>query len=124
MAKSSVNPDPDYQAKLAHYDRLVATIPGLDRKGAANPYTSLNGAMFSYLHPSGMLALRLPPGAREAFLETHETTLFQAYGIVQKEYVTVPDHLLADPEQLRDAFRASYDYVKTLKPKPTSKTKR
>ena len=25
--------------KLALYDALIATIPGLERKGAANPYT-------------------------------------------------------------------------------------
>ncbi len=40
MAKTSANTDPAYQAKLAHYRRLVKTVPGLELKGAANPYTS------------------------------------------------------------------------------------
>jgi hypothetical protein len=84
------------------------------------PYTSMNGNMFSYLHPSGRLALRLAKEDRERFLEEHATTLFEAYGVVQKEYVTVPAALLADTDRLRAHFRASYDYVAALKPKPTT----
>ncbi len=38
--------------KLALYEKLIATNPKIKRKGAANPYTSLNGHMFSYLDPS------------------------------------------------------------------------
>jgi hypothetical protein len=30
----------------------------------------------------------------EKFLRKHKTTLFEAYGVVMKEYVTVPDSLL------------------------------
>jgi hypothetical protein len=48
--------------KLELYEKLVRTNPKVERKGAANPYTSLNGHMFTYLNPSGSLALRLPPG--------------------------------------------------------------
>jgi hypothetical protein len=51
--------------KLVLYEKLVSTIPKIKRKGAANPYTSLNGHMFSYLNPSGSLALRLPEKERE-----------------------------------------------------------
>ena len=35
--------------KQALYDKLLATHPKIERKGAANPYTSLNGHMFTYL---------------------------------------------------------------------------
>jgi hypothetical protein len=31
------------------YDKLIATNPKIERKGAANPYTSLNGNMFTLL---------------------------------------------------------------------------
>jgi hypothetical protein len=124
MAKGPVSDDPDYRRKLEAYERIVATIPGLERKGAANPYTSVNGNMSSYLHPSGAMALRLPPGLREEFLAAYDTNLFEAYGIVQKEYVTVPDALLADTEVLRRYFRASFDYVAGLKPKPTKGRKK
>jgi hypothetical protein len=36
--------------KIALYDKVVATISHVERKGAANPYTSVNGNMFSPLH--------------------------------------------------------------------------
>ncbi len=123
MAKPAKNPDPAYQLRLAAYERIAETIPEVERKGAANPYTALNGNMFSYLHPSGAMALRLPPEAREAFLARYGTSLFEAYGVVQKEYVTVPDDLLADTAALAPHFAASFAYARTLKPKPTTKKK-
>ena len=54
--------------KLALYEKLITTNSKIKRKGAANPYTSLNGHMFSYLDPSGSLALRLPEDGREKLL--------------------------------------------------------
>jgi hypothetical protein len=106
---------------VALYEKLVATNPQVELKGAANPYTSLNGNMFSYLHPSGKVALRLPEQERETFLKDHKTTLFEAYGVVQKEYVTVPDALLKKTGELQRYFEISFAYVKTLKAKPTKK---
>jgi hypothetical protein len=109
--------------KLELYDKLIATHPKIERKGAANPYTSLNGHMFTYLNPSGSLALRLPQDEREVFLKKYKTTLFEAYGVVMKEYVKVPDSLLANTKELRKYLKLSYAYIETLKPKPTTKKK-
>jgi len=53
---------------LALYEQLVATIPGVERKGDTIPYTSVNGHMFSNLTKAGKLALRLPEDEREAFI--------------------------------------------------------
>jgi hypothetical protein len=103
------------------YDQLVGTNPEIERKGAANPYTSVNGHMFSYLHPSGSMALRLPEGEREKFLEKYKAKLFEAYGVVQKEYVTVPDSLLRNTKELKKHFDVSYRYVLSLKPKATKR---
>jgi TfoX/Sxy family transcriptional regulator of competence genes len=110
--------------KLALYEKLVKTNPKIELKGAANPYTSLNGHMFTYLNQSGSLALLLPEDEREKFLKKYKTTLFEAYGAVMKEYVTVPDSLLRDTKTLQQYFQLSYEYIKTLKPKPTTKTKK
>jgi hypothetical protein len=107
--------------KLDLYEKLVATNPKIERTGAANPYTSLNGHMFTYLNPSGSLALRLPADEREKFLNKYKTTLFEAYGAVMKEYVTVPDSLLRNTKELQKYFALSYQYVGSLKPKPTKK---
>jgi hypothetical protein len=106
------------QEKLELYDKLIATHPDLERKGAANPYLSLNGHMLSYLHATGSVALKLPPVAREVFLAKYNTKLFEAYGVVQRDFVTVPDDLLERTEELAPYLVMSYDYVKTLKPKP------
>ena len=114
---------PDIPAdKLALYDKLIATMPEIERKGAANPYTSLNGHMFSLLlGPKGVMALRLPEDEREEFLRKHNTT---PYGAVMREYVTVPDVLLKNTKALGKYLAISYAYIKTLKPKPTTKKKR
>jgi len=106
---------------LELYDKLVGTNRNVQRKGATVPYTSVNGNMFSYLHSSGALALRLSKGEREKFLERYETKLFEAYGVVQKEYVTVPAALLANTDELKPYFEMSYEYTKSLKPKATKK---
>ena len=102
------------------YDKLIATIPEIQRKGAANPYTCLNGNMFTLLHQS-RLAIRLPDGKREEFLKKYKTTLYEAYGTVMPEYVAVPDALLKNTKELRKYLELSYEYVKTLRPKPTKK---
>jgi len=104
--------------KIKLYNKLVAGHSDAVRKGDTIPYTSLNGHMYSYFSKDGFLALRLPESARGEFLEKYNTTLVTAYGIVQKEYVTVPDSLLADTGQLQPYFDLSYQYVSTLKPKP------
>jgi len=110
--------------KLDLYERLVATNPKVERKGATVPYTSVNGHMFSYLSKEGKLALRLPPGEREAFLKRYSAKLCDAYGKVQPEYVEVPDSLLAATAELKIYFDCSYRYVSSLKPKPTKTKKR
>jgi hypothetical protein len=110
----------DHADAARRYAELVATIPEAQLKGAKMPYTSMNGNMYSYLGDNGV-ALRLPVGAREEFLSAYRTTLYHAYGIIQKEYVTVPDALLASLEELAPFFRISFDYAKTLKPKATKR---
>jgi TfoX/Sxy family transcriptional regulator of competence genes len=103
------------------YEKLLATHPEIERKGDANPYTALNGNMFTLLHQSQTLAIRLPAEEREKFLKRYNTTLFEAYGAVMKEYVRVPDSLLNKTAQLQKYLEISYEYAKKLKPKPTKK---
>ncbi len=105
------------------YEKLIATNPKLELKGDANGYTSLNGNMFTLFDSSGRLAIRLPEAEREKFLKKYKTTLFEAYGAVMKEYVAVPDELLEKTAELKKYFDSSYEYAKTLKPKPTTTTK-
>jgi hypothetical protein len=108
-------------ATIALYDKVISTVRGIERKGDTVPYTSLNGNMFSYLTKDGSLAIRLPKDKIEAFLTKHKTKLCEAYGIVQKEYVMVPDTLLKNTGELKKHFAESYNYAASLKPKPTKK---
>ena len=115
--KSNITPE-----KLALYERLIATHPEIERKGDNNPYTSMNGNMFTYMDPnSALVAIRLPAAEREKFLKKYKTKLFEAYGAVMKEYVTVPDSLLGKTVELKKYLAMSYEYAKTLKPKPSRK---
>lgn len=108
--------------KVALYEKLLATQPEAERKGADNPYTAVNGNMFSLLlSPEGRMALRLPKEEREQFLKKYKTALFEAYGAVMQEYVAVPDALLAKTKELQKYFALSFAYAKTLKPKATKK---
>jgi TfoX/Sxy family transcriptional regulator of competence genes len=116
-AKKNLN-----SATVALYEKLIATFPEVERKGAANPYTSLKGNMFTLLHQSERLAIRLPEELRKKFLKKYQTTLFEAYGTVMKEYVAVPDALLKNTKELQKYVAASYEYAKTLRPKATKKS--
>ena len=120
MSKPPQQVPPD---RLDLYDRLLDTHPEIERKGKTSPYTSVNGHMFSYLSKEGTLGLRLPKDAREAFLEEHDTVLFEQHGAVMKEYVAVPDALLQDTDALQPYLAMSYAYVKSLKPKATTRKK-
>jgi TfoX/Sxy family transcriptional regulator of competence genes len=107
--------------KVQLYEKLVATNPKVERKGAAFPYTSLNGHMFSILTKTGTLAIRLPAAEREAFLKKYKTKLSVQFGTVMKEYVEVPEALLKNTRELKKFFDLSYAYVGSLKPKPTKR---
>ncbi len=116
MSKASAGAPAD---KLALYEKLVATNPSVERKGATMPYTSAGGHMFSFLTPEGKLALRLPEPQRSAFLQRYQTKLCEQHGVVMKEYVEVPDGLLKKTAELKKFFDASYAYVSSLPPKGT-----
>jgi TfoX/Sxy family transcriptional regulator of competence genes len=112
-----------YAANLALYEKVLAAVPAVERKGDTVPYTSHNGHMFSYLSKAGVMALRLSERDREAFLKKYATRLCTQYGVVQKEYVEVPDSLLRNPKELVKYLKAGFSYVGELKPKTPAKKK-
>jgi hypothetical protein len=115
MATAKKSTIPPEKSKL--YEKLIATHPKIERKGAVHPYTSLNGHMFTYLDQTGTLGIRLPQNQVDVFLKKYKTTLFKSYGVIKKDYVTVPDGLLKNTKELKKYVEISYEYVKTLKPK-------
>ena len=108
--------------RLRLYERVVEATPGVDRKGATMPYTSRNGHMFSFLDPSGSMALRLPADAREEFLASYGSNFAVQHGRTMREYVTVPGNLLGRTDELQAWLARSHEWIGTLKPKPTTRS--
>jgi len=111
--------------KLALYVKLVATT-GIESKsnfGAA--YTAVNGNMYSMISKYGVVGIRLPAKERAAFTAKYQTTIFRADPAwpPNKEYVAVPEDLLPKTATLRPYLEASYEYAKSLRPRPTAKNK-
>jgi hypothetical protein len=107
--------------RLSLYERVVGATPGVERKGATMPYTSRGGHMFSFLDPTGTMALRLPGDAREEFLTRYGAELAVQHGRTMKEYVIVPDDLLERTTELQTWLVRSHEWIGTLKPKPTTR---
>lgn len=84
------------------------------------PYTSRNGHMFSFLDPTGVMALRLNAEDRTEFLTEYQSMIAEQHGRPMKEYVVVPADLLEDTETLRGWFDRSHQWIGTLVPKPTT----
>jgi len=109
------------QERIDLYDRHIAAHPDIERKGAANPYTSVNGHMFSCLNKAGEIGIRLSKEDQAAFLEKHDATLFRSYGAVMRGYVSVPDDVLEDDALFQQYLTRSFEYVRSLVPKPTTR---
>lgn len=114
MAKAKYQGPPD---KLARYEALVASVDGVERKGAANPYTSRNGYMTSFIDKAGEVSLRLSKADQAEFIETYESRVPVQYGKNMPDFAVVPGALLDDLEALRPWFVRSWDFVGTLEPK-------
>jgi len=106
---------------IERYAALIATRPGIERRGATMPYTSMNGHMFSFLTPDGTLALRLSNADRDQFRAQHPEAHVVQHGRVMKEYVAVPDELFAHTDALAPLFARSCDYIAALRPKITTR---
>jgi hypothetical protein len=103
---------------IAAVDRSTS---GVAVKGAKNPYTSLNGHMFSFLDGDGAMALRMSDELRESFEADYETGPVIQYGSVMRGYASIPDDLLHDPDTLAEWFDKAHAWIATLDPKPTKK---
>ena len=113
----------DYQGPPDALERYAAVVEqaGEAVKGAKNPYTSRNGHMFSFLDVDGAMALRLSDELSDGFVSTYESGPVIQYGSVMRGYVSVPDDLLSDTEELSSWFEKAYVWIGTLEPKATKK---
>ncbi len=103
--------------RLGLYERLVASVAGVERKGAANPYTSRNGHMTSFIDKEGEVSIRLDQADREKFIERYGSHIAMQYGRQMRDFVVVPPSLLERQDELRPWFVLSWEWVGTLGPK-------
>jgi len=111
--------------KLELYERLLDAA-GIDSKSNfGSAYTAVNGNMYSMISKYGLVGIRLPKDEREAFIVEYDTEMFRADPDwpPSREMVAVPDELLQNTKALSPYMKRSYEYTRTLKPKPTKKKK-
>lgn len=114
-----------YPGPAEALERYTAVVEHSDSdavvKGAKNPYTSLNGHMFSFLDPEGTMALRMSDEMQEEFLGAYESGPVIQYGSVMRGYLSVPEDLLEDTAEIARWFDRSHRWIGSLPPKPTRK---
>ncbi|MCR9246043.1 MAG: hypothetical protein NXI31_13510 [bacterium] len=103
------------------FEDMVATQPDIQCKGAKSRYTAMNGNMFAFVTPDGLIALRLGDTEREAFMKKHGTGPVIQHGATMRGYVEVPPALAKKKAQLAKHFAMSVEYARTLPAKPTTK---
>ena len=106
---------------LTLYKAVVESNPVVEVKGAANPYTSRNGHMFSFLDADGSMALRLSKEMGQEFMAAYDSGPVIQYNSVMQGYVSIPESLLASTTDLQEWFHKSHDWIGNLEPKPTKK---
>jgi hypothetical protein len=110
--------------RLDLYAKLLASVEGIDAKSNfGSAYTAVNGNMYSMISKHGVVGLRLPEPDRSQFLATNDAELFRGDPAwpPAKEYVAVPDDLLADTEAVKPYLGLTYRYALSLRPKVTKK---
>ena len=109
--------DPNWKKNLEVYDKLINTIPEIERKGKSMPFTSANGHMFTLFNKAGEIGIRLSKESGEKFMKEHNASAFKSHGASMRGYVCVPEHLLEDMVLLTKYLEESYNYVMSLEPK-------
>jgi hypothetical protein len=111
----------DFEKSVALYNKAVSMLSNIEVKGKTTPYTSVNGHMFSFISKEGVMGLRLSEEDRELFIKKHKTGLMTQHGVILKEYAEVPFAVLKNSKLCAGYLQQSFDYVSSLKPKPTKR---
>lgn len=90
-------------------------------KGKANPYTSMNGNMFSFLSKQGDICLRLSKDSQSAYWQAHGGEPVMQYGSVMRGYVALSDEVLADGDACAHWFSLCLADAQALPAKATKK---
>lgn len=119
MGRAATKPDP-----VALFARILPLDPRIERRQMFGcPCAFANGIMFMGVH-QGSLFLRLGEADRAHVVTTHGARLFDPMGgRPMREYVVVPETILADAPVLADWVARSMAYALTVVRSPKRSTK-
>ena len=103
------------------YDKIIAAIPEIERKGKANPYTSDNTHMFSLVNKDGEFGFRFSEAREKELIEDLGASELKSYGAVMRGYVKIPESMYADEPRLIALLKESHQYVLSLPPQKSGK---
>ncbi len=118
MAKVENTTDPKV---LAAFDAMIGAVPGVERKGAAMPYVSMNGNMYGMVSKADVIGIRLSKEDLAAFMAAGGQPFEGTPGFINKEYGGVPAVMLGDSKTLRAWFKKSHAFASGLKAKKTTR---
>ena len=122
-----MKPDPWRKAPAELKERFEAAVAGIDgleqRKMFGYPAGFIGGNMTTGLHQESWI-VRLPEEARRERAEAGWSVFEPMPGRPMREYMALPDEVVANPDQARAWVERAAAYVRTLPPKPPKPTKR
>jgi TfoX/Sxy family transcriptional regulator of competence genes len=118
--------DPWRKSPEALQERFAAAVAGIEgleqRKMFGYPAGFIGGNMTTGLHQESWI-VRLPADERTRLLDEGWSTFEPMAGRPMREYVALPDEVVADPDQARAWVERAAAYVRTLPPKAPKKKK-
>lgn len=106
------------------YTRYIQEWGKVERKGKKNPYTSLNGHMFSFIdRENEYLAVRLSKEGKATYNKENNLGDVIQYNSVMNGYVEIPKKIFAGKKAVFKLLDKSFEFVASLKPKPSKKKK-
>jgi TfoX/Sxy family transcriptional regulator of competence genes len=116
---------PAPQDLVSTFERAAGALRGVEvRKMFGYPAAFLGGNMFTGLHEDRMI-LRLSEEDRALLLQEKGTRIFEPMpGRPMREYVVLPEAILASPPKLSQWLSRAQAYARTLPPKSSKEKKK
>lgn len=103
---------------VERFEAAVAGIEGLEtRKMFGYPAGFVGGHMVTGLHQESWI-VRLPEDSRRERLYEGWSTFEPMPGRPMREYVALPENVIADPDSARTWVERAADYGRAMSPKP------
>lgn len=122
-----MKPEPWRKAPGELKERFEAAVAGIDgleqRKMFGYPAGFIGGNMTTGLHQESWI-VRLPEETRRERVEAGWSVFEPMPGRPMREYIALPDEVIADPDEARAWVERAAAYVRTLPPKPPKPTKK